>query len=1135
MTKIFISYRRDDTRDESLRYYRHLRDHYPAVFLDTEDVPPATAFPDVLRDAIRDADLVLAVIGPRWAGGDRIGDPADFVRQEIEHALDHGKRVLPVLVRGAGLPDPDGLPASLRPLTERQAVPADGADLAWLVPTIERSLDPARWDGPATLFAGRVRALLAAVGVDVSGIERGPSGEPWFRATSAGDVVGWPAGTVRVGCTVAEPRTSAVTGLAGAARTTGADHAVLVVDDKVDAASLTPGTSHSPDTWGDGVEVTTFRGLAARLAPLGPYVEWLRAEHDRRIGRAGSTFVDLAAAKSDRLEDGSEVSRSPRSSLVGSVERWTADQSGTQLALLGDFGSGKSWFCLELARRLLPDTTGSDGGGDAAGRLPLLLELRHVRTPDDVDPAPVAGAGAPQAGVRQDAARAIFADFCRLHGLHDQVAAVLTELNRQGLLLLLCDGFDEMPRAAHETVTQAFERLRALAEPASKVVITSRTLYFRDVHEESEVFLGDRGRRFDILYLRDFSTDQIRGILKARFPADWGRRWSLITDTYGLLDLVRRPFVLDMVLEILPAMRGRTSATLAELYDVYTRRWIEAVGRDRPQAISPRERRPLMQRLAWTMFEQDTLEVRVEAIAEIVAGENYVRIPGLLEAIAADLTTQSYLQRDSHGRYQFAHKSFLEFFVADRLATELAAGRYDLLAIRRLSPEIVAFLTGRPLDAQRLYDHLATVRGRTDDACTAGNVLSLLRALRFRLSRRDFSGLVIEGADLSGAHLRGSSFAGSTVVSMNVTDAQLTSTDFTDVTFKDLNLGVRSSGKGVAVSRAGTRAVTLGDNSVSVQDTTGTGTELHRLRGPSDSLTSVQLTLDGRAVAAGSFDHTATVWRTDVPADHPSARRVLEGHTNTVYDVAFDPAGRYLFTAGSDSLVRAWSVDDGAELKSAREHRATVYSINAAPDGAWLATGSFDATVGLWRITTDPSDGLQLRCVERFEGHGSLVNGVAWSPDSRTVASASNDGTVRLWDVGSRRVRAVLTGHQTIVWSVAYSPDGRLLASGDSDGVVRIWDVSDDDAAAPALVRRLDAHEAAVWSLAFQWHDDVLVSGSLDGYVRSWSTVGWARLDELALQSDANQRISCRGMRISGATGLSPLQEQFLTKMGARR
>ncbi|MFM9709590.1 hypothetical protein, partial [Streptomyces galilaeus] len=89
---------------------------------------------------------------------------------------------------------------------------------------------------------------------------------PWFRATSAGDVVGWPAGTVRVGCTVAEPRTSAVTGLARAARTTGADHAVLVVDDKVDAASLTPGM------WGDGVEVTTFRGLAARLAPLDPYL-----------------------------------------------------------------------------------------------------------------------------------------------------------------------------------------------------------------------------------------------------------------------------------------------------------------------------------------------------------------------------------------------------------------------------------------------------------------------------------------------------------------------------------------------------------------------------------------------------------------------------------------------------------------------------------------------------------------------------------------------------------------------------------------------------------------------------------------------------------------------------------------------
>ena len=1121
MTKIFISYRRDDTRDESLRYYHYLRDRYPAVFLDTEGIPPATAFPHLLREAIRESDLVLAVIGPRWDGGGRIDDPDDFVRQEIEHAFDHGKRVLPVLVRGAGLPEAGRLPESLHPLTERQAVPAEPDDLAWLGSTIERALDPVRWDGPAHGFGGRVRSLLTAVGVHVSGMGTGPSGEPWFRARTVHDVVGWHPGTVVVACTVAEPRTTTLVRLSEAAGAAGADHTILVVDDRVGTDAV------APDGWPTDVEVTTFRGMVSRLAPLDPYLGWLRYEYARRIARAGSTFVELAAAKSDRHEDGSEISRSPRSSIVGSVERWSDDESGTQLALLGDFGSGKSWFCLDLAHRLLNPSTRSDGA-DVVGRFPLLVELRHVRPPRDLD---ALGLSTARTGGRKSPDRMIFEEFGRHHGLNDQVAAVLVELNRQGLLLLLCDGFDEMPRDDRETVTEAFERLRALAEPASKVVITSRTLYFRDVHDESEVLLGDRGRRFDILYLREFSTDQIRDILQARYPGDWERRWNVITDTYGLLDLVRRPFVLGLVLEVLPAMRGRAGATLAELYDVYTRRWIEEVSRDRPHAISPRERRPLMQRLAWAMFQEDTLDVRAEAVAKIVAGENYVRIPGLLEAIAADLTTQSYLQRDSHGHYQFAHKSFLEYFVADHLATELAKGRYHLLAARHLSPEIIAFLAGMPVDAPRLYAHLATVRGGYDDRYTAGNVLSLLRALGFRLSRRDFSQLVIVGADLAGANLRGSSFARSTVESMNVTDAQLTSTDFTDATFKDLNLGVRSSGKGVATGPAGSRAVTFGDSSVSVQDRDGA--ELHRLRGPSDSLTSVQFDRGGKTVAAGSFDHTATVWRTGVPAGHPTARLVLEGHTNTVYDVAFDPSGTYLFTAGSDALVRAWSVDDGAELKSAREHRATVYSINASPDGRWLATGSFDATVGLWMLATDPSDGLQLRCVERLEGHESLVNGVAWSPDSRTVASASNDGTVRLWDVDARRARAVLTGHQTIVWSVAYSHDGRLLASGDSDGIIRVWDVSGDEPA--SLLRKVDAHEAAVWSLAFQRHDDALVSGSLDGYVRSWNTVSWAQRDETALQGDTNQRISCRGMKISGAGGLSPLQEQFLTKMGARR
>src|SRR5262249_23186619 len=66
--------------------------------------------------------------GPTWltatdsAGSRRLEDQADFVRREIESALRLGKRVVPVLVRGAEMPRADDLPVSLRSLTRQHAI-----------------------------------------------------------------------------------------------------------------------------------------------------------------------------------------------------------------------------------------------------------------------------------------------------------------------------------------------------------------------------------------------------------------------------------------------------------------------------------------------------------------------------------------------------------------------------------------------------------------------------------------------------------------------------------------------------------------------------------------------------------------------------------------------------------------------------------------------------------------------------------------------------------------------------------------------------------------------------------------------------------------------------------------------------
>ena len=72
--------------------------------------------------------MLPAIIGKKWAtesdsaGVRRLEDPNDFVRLEIEAALARDIRIIPVLVAGAEMPDPAGLPPSLGPMTRRQAL-----------------------------------------------------------------------------------------------------------------------------------------------------------------------------------------------------------------------------------------------------------------------------------------------------------------------------------------------------------------------------------------------------------------------------------------------------------------------------------------------------------------------------------------------------------------------------------------------------------------------------------------------------------------------------------------------------------------------------------------------------------------------------------------------------------------------------------------------------------------------------------------------------------------------------------------------------------------------------------------------------------------------------------------------------
>lgn len=127
--KIFISYRRDDSAYIAGIIYEKLEQHFGAnsVFFDINSIPLGIDFRKHISGKAGECNILLAIIGDNWInaadnqGERRLDDPADFVRLEIESALDRDIPVIPVLVGNAHMPAMIELPSSLQGLAFRNA------------------------------------------------------------------------------------------------------------------------------------------------------------------------------------------------------------------------------------------------------------------------------------------------------------------------------------------------------------------------------------------------------------------------------------------------------------------------------------------------------------------------------------------------------------------------------------------------------------------------------------------------------------------------------------------------------------------------------------------------------------------------------------------------------------------------------------------------------------------------------------------------------------------------------------------------------------------------------------------------------------------------------------------------------
>ncbi|MCC6615267.1 MAG: TIR domain-containing protein [Anaerolineae bacterium] len=109
------------------------------------------------------------------------------------------------------------------------------------------------------------------------------------------------------------------------------------------------------------------------------------------------------------------------------------------------------------------------------------------------------------------------------------------------------------------------------------------------------------------------------------------------------------------------------------------------------------------------------------------------------------------------------------------------------------------------------------------------------------------------------------------------------------------------------------------------------------------------LSPDGRRLASSSEDGLIVVWDT---ATAQETRRLI-GHSDLVRALNFDTSGSLLISAGYDHTARIWDLTNWEELIELQGHTDGVTSGIFLPDGSGVLTSSRDGSIGIWRISFD--------------------------------------------------------------------------------------------------------------------------------------------------------------------------------------
>ena len=490
-----------------------------------------------------------------------------------------------------------------------------------------------------------------------------------------------------------------------------------------------------------GIIALNYDQLVSQIIDFSTYRERCMRDYEQAGFEQGVPLKRLYVEQ-DIIEDGTRKEYP----LSDYVEEWMANDTQNLLVILADFGIGKTSYTLKLASELAAKRKLGN-----TGITPVRIELKSYR-------------------------EALKYETMIINHLTEfKVPTTGYEafdfLLRTGEVLLILDAFDEMQVQVNEEITRKnFDELyKAVAEKdKAKVILTCRTHYFRE-HPvvESLVYDIDAPEGFRtpagtalykhiscrqncrICFLQPFDEEKIKEYLCNPFFKEGEATLEMLEENPGLRDLATRPVLLAMIAQSFREIskKGDMPSTAA-LYEVYIQKWIERD--DARTNLTKQGKGGFAEALATRLWIENRERMHYSELRPMVEQhfKSRIRVPQDAEYAEHEVRTASFLTRDAEGNYGFAHKSFMEFFLARKFAGEIERNQMADFGRERITKEVAGFLT----DMVTEESLLESIRNKTPEEVgyTGANVVFVLRTVKNDLSGVDFSDCVLSHADFSG-------------------------------------------------------------------------------------------------------------------------------------------------------------------------------------------------------------------------------------------------------------------------------------------------------------------------------------------------------------------------------------------------